>query len=385
MKYRFGLMCLSFKDSNKGCEALTFTFLKMLQEMYDKDDFEVICFTASEDLGKVPSFFPEMKMSYHVFDIHNINSWLKAYQTIKTMDAVFDGSYGDGFTGIYGAARNGVQVMRKQIVYWAGKPLFLLPQTYGKYKFPFKTWSKRIIRNAALAYARDDTARMVTGCNVKTTSDMAFLLPYDKTLYSFDEGKKKIGIGVSSLLWDKATGDRFNLTVDYQQFYHDLIMYLLEKTEFQVHLIPHVVDKEHYDAPENDCRSCDELANMIPGKVIVAPAFDSALEAKSYIANMDLFMGSRMHSTIGAISSGVTTIPFSYAHKFESLYSKIGFEYVLSATKLTTEEALNQIKGWINNPEPIKASGERAVERAKHNVELFQQDLKETLLRKKLL
>lgn len=385
MKYRFGLMCLSFKDSNKGCEALTYTFLKMLQELYDKDDFEVICFTASEDLGKVPSFFPEMKMRYHVFDIHNIKSWLQAYQTIKTMDAVFDGSYGDGFTGIYGAARNGVQVMRKQIVYWAGKPLFLLPQTFGKYKFPFGKWSKKIIRDAALAYARDDTAKMVSGCNVKTTSDMAFLLPYDKSLYQFDERKKKIGIGVSSLLWDNSTGDRFNLTVNYRQFYHDLITYLLEETEYQVHLIPHVVDKEHYDAPENDCRSCDELAKMFPDKVIVAPAFDTALEAKSYIANMDLFMGSRMHSTIGAISSGVTTIPFSYAHKFESLYSKIGFEYVLSATKLSTEDALNQIKGWIKNPAPIKTNGERAVERAKHNVELFQQDLKETLLRKKLL
>lgn len=385
MKYRFGLMCLSFKDSNKGCEALTFTFLKMLQEMYDKDDFEVICFTASEDLGKVPSFFPEMKMSCQVFDIHNIKSWIEAFQTIKTMDAVFDGSYGDGFTGIYGAARNGVQVMRKQIVYWAGKPLFLLPQTFGKYKFPFRKWSKKIIRDAALAYARDDTAKMVPGCNVKTTSDMAFLLPYDKTLYSFDKGIKKIGIGVSSLLWDKATGERFNLKVDYRQFYHDLIAYLLDETEYQVHLIPHVVDKENYDAPENDCRSCDELVTMFPNKVIVAPAFDTALEAKSYIANMDLFMGSRMHSTIGAISSGVTTIPFSYAHKFESLYSKIGFEYVLSAAKLSTEDALDQIKGWIDNPEPIKASGERAVERARHNVEMFQQDLKETLLRKKLL
>lgn len=385
MKYKFGLMGLSFKDSNKGCEALTFTFLKMLQEIYDKDDFEVVCITASNDLGKIPTFFPEMHISSYILNIRSFTSWIKAYRKIKTLDAVFDGSYGDGFTGIYGTARNGIQALRKQIVYWARKPLFLLPQTYGKYKFPFKTWSKRIICNAALAYARDDTAQMVSGCNVKTTSDMAFLLPYDKTLYKLGEGIKKIGIGVSSLLWDKATGDRFNLTVDYQKFYLDLITYLLEGTEFQVHLIPHVVDKEHYQALENDCRSCDELAKMFPDRVIVAPAFDTALEAKSYIANMDLFMGSRMHSTIGAISSGVTTIPFSYAHKFESLYSKIGFEYVLSATKLSTEEALRQVKEWINNPDPIKVSGERAVERARHNVELFQQDLRETLLRKKLL
>lgn len=385
MRYKFGLMCLSFKDSNKGCEALTYTFLMMLQEMYSNDSFEVVCFTASDDLGKVPSFFPDIKMTTHVFNIHSLISWVEAYRAIKTMDAVFDGSYGDGFTGIYGAARNGIQAMRKQIVYWAGKPLFLLPQTYGKYKFPFRAWSKRIIRNAALAYARDDTAQMVPECNVKSTSDMAFLLPYNKGLYAFDRDRKKFGIGVSSLLWDEETGKRFNLKVNYREFYKRLIGYLLEETDYQIHLIPHVVDKEHYGAPENDCRSCDELAKLFPGKLIVAPVFGTALEAKSYISNMDFFMGSRMHSTIGAISSGVTTIPFSYAHKFESLYSKIGYEYVLSATVLSTEEALHKVKGWITIPEVLHESGEKAVEIAKNNVKSFLWDLKDKLQELKLL
>ena len=379
MKYRFGLMCLSFKDSNKGCEALTFTFLKMLQEMYDKEDLEVVCITASEDLGKVPSFFPEMNMSTIILNIHSFGSWVRAYREIRKLDAVFDGSYGDGFTGIYGAARNGIQCLRKQIVYWAGKPLFLLPQTYGKYKHPFMGWSKKMIRNAALAYARDETAEMVPGCGIKTTSDMAFMLPYDKELFKFEGAKKRFGINVSSLLWDEETGKRFNLTVNYRDFYKRLIDYLLNDTDYEVHLIPHVVDREDYSKPENDCRSIDELASMYDGKVNVAPAFESALEAKSYIANMDMFMGSRMHSTIGAMSSGVTTIPFSYAHKFESLYHKIGYEYIISATSMSTDEALAQIKEWIANPEPLAKIGAKAVKIAKGNVEAFKGDLKKTL------
>lgn len=385
MKYRFGLMCLSFKDANKGCEALTFTFLKMLQEMYDNDEFEVVCITASEDLGRVPSFFPEMHMSTLILNIHNMSSWMRAYREIKKLDAVFDGSYGDGFTGIYGTARNGIQALRKQIVYWAGKPLFLLPQTYGKYKFPFRGWSKKMIRNAALAYARDDTAEMVPGCGIKTTSDMAFMLPYDRSLFHFEEGKKRFGINVSSLLWDFETGKRFNLKVNYRDFYKRLIEYLLNETDYEVHLIPHVIDKEHYYAPENDCRTCDEIAKMFPGKVIVAPAFDSALEAKSYITHMDIFMGSRMHSTIGAISSGVATIPFSYAHKFESLYSKIGYPYVLSATKLSTEQALTQIKEWIADSESIRKKGESSVAVAQSNVGEFKKDLRQTLVKLELL
>ena len=379
MKKKFGLMGLTFMDPNKGCDALTFTFLKMLQELYKEKELEVVCFAGTDNLGKIPSFFPELKIKSHVLNIYSIASWVSAYREIKTIDAMFDGSYGDGFTGIYGTRRNGIQALRKQIVYWAGKPLFLLPQTYGKYKFPFQGWSKKMIRLAALAYARDETAQMVPECGVKSTSDMAFMLPYDKKLYTFDEGKKKFGVNVSSLLWDVETGKRFNLTVDYKDFYRQLISYLLENTDYQVHLIPHVIDKNHYDAPENDCRTCDELAKMFNGKVIVAPAFDTPIEAKSYIANMDMFMGSRMHSTIGAISSGVTTIPFSYCHKFESLYSKIGYQYLLSATRLSTDEALGLIKEWINNPDPIKKSGEEAVAKARSNVSEFMKDLKRSL------
>ena len=379
MRYRFGLMCLSFKDANKGCEALTFTFLNMLQELYNKEDFEVVCITATDDLGKIPAFFPEIHMSCQILNIYNFHSWIKTYRAIKKMDAVFDGSYGDGFTGIYGVARNGIQVMRKQITYWAGKPLFLLPQTYGKYKFPFKSWSRRVIRNATLAYARDDTALMVPGCGVKTTSDMAFMLPYDKSLYKFESGKRRFGVGVSSLLWDEETRKRFSLTVNYREFYKQLIDYLLTETDYEVHLIPHVIDKIHYNSPENDCRSCDQLARMFPGKVIVAPAFESALDAKSYISNMDFFMGSRMHSTIGAISSGVPTIPFSYAHKFESLYNKIGYHYILSATRINTQEALEQIKGWIASPTLLHKEGEEAVAKAQANVQAFKKDLKDTL------
>lgn len=376
---KFGLMGLSFQDPNKGCEALTFTFLTMLQDICNPNDFEIVCFRDTDEMGKIPEFFPHMKIRVHVLNVYSLNSWVSAYKEIKKLDAVFDGSYGDGFTGIYGTRRNGIQVFRKQIVYWAGKPLFLLPQTYGKYKFPFRTLSKKMISKAALAYARDDTAKMVPECGVKTTSDMAFMLPFNKKHFKFENGKKKFGINVSSLLWDKETAGRFNLKVDYRLFYKELITYILKETDFQVHLIPHVIDERRYDAPENDCRTCDELAKLYLGEVTVAPSFSSALEAKSYISNMDIFMGSRMHSTIGAISSGVVTIPFSYCHKFESLYSRIGYQYILSATRLTTDEALQQIKMWISNPEPLRLNGETAVAIAKGNLLSFKEDLKDSI------
>lgn len=266
----------------------------------------------------------------------------------------------------------------------ADKPLLLLPQTYGSYKFPFKTWSVKLIKRANLAYARDEQTAKEVGSFVKVTSDMAFCLPYDRSRFSLGDGKK-IGINVSSLLWDDSTRGRFGLTVDYKKFYRELIAYLIVKGEYQIHLVPHVIDAHNPESGENDYRVCKELSDEFQGKTILAPVFATAIDAKSYISNMDVFLGSRMHSTIGAISSGVATVPFSYAYKFEALYSHIRYPYVLHATQVSTDEALSLAKAWIGDPEQLRRKGADAVKTAYQELEFFKMDMRNALVREKLI
>ncbi|MDO5765331.1 MAG: polysaccharide pyruvyl transferase family protein [Elusimicrobiales bacterium] len=375
MKRKIGLLGLTFTDPNKGCEALTYTFINMLQRIYQNDELEVVCFMRTDELGKIEQFFPNIKFVGFILNIYSINCWIKVYQEIKTCSCVFDASYGDGFTGIYGTRRNFVQALRKQMVISANKPLFLLPQTYGLYKFPFKNWSIGLIKKANLAYARDEMTAKAVGTFVKTTSDLAFGLPFDKNMFPMkNDGTKRFGLNVSSLLWDEETSQRFGLKVDYRGFYEKLLTYLINETDYEVHIIPHVLDIKHPNAPENDYRICEEIKRIYE-EVHLAPAFETAIEAKSYICHMDIFLGSRMHSTIGAISSGVTTIPFSYAHKFEALYSNIDYPYVLSATKLSTDEALDIVKTWIAKPQPLQDEGRKAVRRAFVKLQDFEEDL----------
>lgn len=381
---RIGLLGLTFSDPNKGCEALTYTFLNMLRSAYAKKDIEITCIWNSNDFGQIPEFFPELNFKAYVLNVYSLASWIGAYKEIKKCDCVFDGSYGDGFTGIYGMRRNFVQCLRKQLVYWAKKPLFLLPQTYGKYKHPFQKWSIGLIRKATLAYARDQAAAISEEGLVKTTSDMAFGLPFDRNKFSFG-AMRKIGVNVSSLLWDDETVKRFNLTVNYRKFYTDLLNYLTSQNDVEVHLIPHVIDAKNYQSSENDCRILDELEHQYRSKVVVAPPFSNCIEAKSYIANMDVFLGSRMHATIGAISSGVTTIPFSYCHKFEALYGNIDYPYLISATKINTEEALKLVKEWIDHPEPLNIAGQKSVAIAKEKLRTFEDDLVNNLKRLNLI
>lgn len=381
---KIGLLGLTFTDPNKGCEALTYAFINILQEFYTNESIEVLCIWNSNTFGKIPQLFPKITFKAFVLNVYDVRSWRNAYKEIQTCCCVFDASYGDGFTGIYGRRRNFVQAMRKQLVISAGKPLFLLPQTYGKYKMPFVNWSVRLIEKAALAYARDEETAKSIGGFVKTTSDMAFLLPFEREKYTMSK-QKKIGINLSSLLWDDATCKRFNLQVDYKKFYRKLLDYLTSQTDYEVHLIPHVLNIQNPDAPENDYRVLEIIKKEYGEKVVLAPVFETAIDAKSYICKMDIFLGSRMHATIGAISSGVATLPFSYAHKFEALYSHLNYPYVISATKWNTEEALSKAKEWIANPMLLHECGWKAVEQALEDLRMFKDDLYKTLMKYNLI
>lgn len=242
-----------------------------------------------------------------------------------------------------------------------------------------------LIGRAGLVYSRDDaSAEYVgrqSGKNIKIASDMAFKLPYDKDMYKLVPEKIHVGINVSSLLWDSewAKANHFGLTVDYKAYHYQLIVYLIQDARYAVHLIPHVIDIQTSDARENDNRTVQELKKRYGDAVIQAPAFRTPIEAKSYIANMDVFIGARMHATIAAISSGVATIPFSYSRKFEGLYGNINYPYVVSARKESTEEALEKTIEWISEYNKLKEVGAPTVETAINKLNVLEQDISDLI------
>ena len=199
--------------------------------------------------------------------------------------------------------------------------------------------------------------------------------------------KKKINIGIniSSLLWDSqwAKENHFGLTVDYEQYHVKILEWLMEQSKYKIHIIPHVIDFEQPDARENDYRVCLQLKKKYGDRIEIAPPFNTPIEAKSYIANMNIFIGSRMHATIGAISSGVATIPFSYSRKFEGLFGNLDYPYVISARKFSLEEALEKSKLWIQNYEKLKVCGQKSVEESYTRLELLENDIRCLLEKRK--
>ncbi len=91
-----------------------------------------------------------------------VSSWLgslgnPAVRCLREADAVLDITGGDSFTDMYGPRRFRAGSAFKRLVLALGKPLILLPQTYGPYRDPrHRAIAADIVRRAAMAWARDE-------------------------------------------------------------------------------------------------------------------------------------------------------------------------------------------------------------------------------------
>lgn len=360
---KIALMGFDLCSPNKGCEALTYSFVSLLTDIIKKP-FEAHVYAYS-NMGTLPSVFPEIKFILHRPHLKNPLYWRQLIREFNSYDCIFDVTYGDGFSDIYGKMWNVNTDLAKQLANLSKTPLILLPQTYGPYENGIlKKWAVNIIKHATIAMARD--ARSVEemaelGCNnVLVATDLAFALPFDRSKYaSLQNSRIKIGINVSSLLWDG--GHQIRLNVDYRKYCRDLISHYAKNSKYEVHLIPHVIDMENFDSLENDSRVCKLLVGEYPD-CILAPDFNNPVDAKSYISNMDVFIGARMHSTIAALSSGVPTIPFSYSKKFEGLFGNIGYPYVISGRSIRTSEAIRLTEQYIDDKNLLRKCAEKSLE-----------------------
>ena len=240
-----GLFGFDFISSNKGCEALTYTFLSMMERICAEKKLCVYNFTYNKSLGRIPEQFPKIEFKQCTINLKNPKYWENAFKLLKTCDVFFDATFGDGFSDIYGKKWNIKTDLIKQMVIWSGTPLVLVPQTYGPYNNPIlKKWAMRLIGKADLVYSRDGlSAKIVkeqSGVDIKVGSDMAFKLPYDRTKYKVDNERINIGINVSSLLWDSqwAKENHFGLTVDYEQYHIKILEWLMEQSKYIIHIIP---------------------------------------------------------------------------------------------------------------------------------------------------
>lgn len=289
-----------------------------------------------------------------------------AADAIGRSTAVLDISGGDSFTDLYGPWRFRSICLPKLIALEAGVPLILLPQTYG----PFASnksqhIAQRIVRQASMAWARDpwsfDIMRKMLGdvfdpdCH-RLGVDVAFELPPKdpgelipcslRELLTQERSTPVVGVNVSGLLWNdpQRAASQYHLKADYRQVVLELVGRLLSESEATIVLVPHVVTKPgHF---ESDLAAGQDLARAIDGqeRVVLCPQLNDPREIKWVISKMSWFCGTRMHSTIAALSSSVPVAAIAYSPKTLGVFETCGQgRHVADPRKLCTIDVIKHL------------------------------------------
>lgn len=183
----------------------------------------------------------------------------------------------------------------------------------------------------------------LTRPDIKYIPDTAFLLPEIKKNLpiGFDEGNT-IGLNVSPVATKNACAGE-NLI----GYIVEMVDYIIDKTTYQIALIPHVVidgndDREILKKIQMKCKE--------PKRTVMIED-DNCMVLKGYISRCELFIGARTHATIAAYSTIVPTVVLGYSIKARGIARDLfGTEekYVLPVQKIESSKSLIENFLWLD-------------------------------------
>lgn len=178
--------------------------------------------------------------------------------------------------------------------------------------------------------------------------DVAFRLKYNNH-NTLNKEEKTVGINLSPLVLKYESEQGLVMGN-----YYKLIEFILEKTNMNILLVPHVV------ANQNDDR---EVLNILFEKykktkrILLQEDADCCI-LKNVISQCDFFIGARTHATIAAYSTGIPTLVTGYSNKSIGIATDLFGDwknYVVDIRKAQSESELkNAFEFILNNEDEIR-------------------------------
>lgn len=182
--------------------------------------------------------------------------------------------------------------------------------------------------------------------NVILCADPAFQLEKKQVkLPEWFSAGNTIGINVSPMVLRYQ-----NAKISVMDNYFNLIEYILQKTNYNIALIPHVTGVMNDDRDTLNLLYEKYKVSKRIGKIDI----NGCEVLKGYISQCRFFIGARTHATIAAYSTCVPTLVVGYSIKAKGIAKDIfgTFEnYVVSAQEFKTAHDLKNAFMWIENHE----------------------------------
>ncbi|MFC1630196.1 polysaccharide pyruvyl transferase family protein [Patescibacteria group bacterium] len=325
---------------NRGCEAIVRGTIKILRHYFDDPKFIVLNFYSSEEqFNKLVSEETDKSIIHKKTFLFNksapirllnklkfslqsqkTRSWIIYKEIIPYLEnirAVLSVG-GDNYSLDYTKPKFFTDL--DDLVLSKKKPMIIWGASVGPFsKLPhYEEYMKEHLKKITGIFAREAlTEKYLTSMgitkNVYKVADPAFLLdsvkpPKDKFNKEILDGA--IGINLSSLTANfLPNSDLKKWTKDCAKAVQRVVL----ETRRPVYLIPHVTGprSNEYDFSKEILSLIDEkkdMINLIPDNL-------NASETKWIISKMHVFIGSRTHSVISALSSGVPALSISYSTK----------------------------------------------------------------------
>ncbi len=210
-------------------------------------------------------------------------------------------------------------------------------------------------RYSLICVRESDSLELLKKYNVKTKAvlspDPAFALKPEEAIWE-GHSKNIIGINISPFVFE-CSKDDMGL-----KSYIVMIKWILDQTDFDVALIPHVVFP---NTTNNDVYRANELKAYFsdePRVFVVGDGFNCC-QLKSLISKCRMFVGARTHATIAAYSTGVPTLVVGYSEKSIGIAKDLfgtAQGYVCSVQNMENEnQLLNNFKSLVNNEDGVRA------------------------------
>jgi colanic acid/amylovoran biosynthesis protein len=247
------------------------------------------------------------------------------------------------------------------------KPVVIYAHSIGPFERKFTKFINRFVLNrVSLITLREevsyDCLRRL-GVNkppILVTADSAFLLQPISSKNArnlmFEDGvylcnRNLIGLTVRRWFFLEENIEKFN---EYKKIMAKVIDYLVDKLNSTVIFFPQVIVPHE---EENDTTVAKEIFRLVKNKdnfKILTKDY-SPEELMGMIGQMDLFIGTRMHSNIFAVSMSVPTIAIGYRHKTRGIMEMLGLEkYVCEINSIEYDDIISKIDDAWMNKEIIK-------------------------------
>lgn len=136
---------------------------------------------------------------------------------------------------------------------------------------------------------------------LEVLNDIAFFLKPDKIEFNTDKNKLNIGFTLKSV--------RKNLNEAYIQMILDSIIYCVKEFNADIYIFPHVTIDNDMDVSFEIYK---KLPDSIKSSVFIYTNNYTSSQLKYMYSEMDLFIGTRLHSTIFAMGENIPAICIAY-------------------------------------------------------------------------